>query len=72
LANDTLSKLNFIHKPLRKLTRDVANGLLSQICRFVRNERAGPVLRGTPCINPDEETEEDTVLPRQVAARTVL
>jgi hypothetical protein len=35
MANDTLSKLNFIHKPLWKLTRDVGNGLLSQMYRFV-------------------------------------
>jgi hypothetical protein len=50
LANDTLSKLNFIHKPLWKLTRDVRNGLLSQICRFVPNQWVGPVLREALCI----------------------
>jgi hypothetical protein len=38
MANGTLSKLNFIHKPLWKLTSDVGNGPLSQICRFVVNE----------------------------------
>jgi hypothetical protein len=38
LANYTLSELNFIHKPLWKLARDVGNALLSQICRSVLKE----------------------------------
>jgi hypothetical protein len=38
MANDTLSKLNFVHKPLWKLTGGAGNGLLSQICGFVLDE----------------------------------